>query len=704
MSCNVCNNRSKRRRKFTTAVMSLEDRLSPSLGVGESRGEDAPLSCGDLNTSPGEREAHSSLHSGVPEMNTVSYGESNFLRMLMDAESAANAAAAQLISFKDALDNEPSTSRQTSRKSKITRQRGLLLEKLEDFRQINKSVRQTLKQLQEAEAEQVHADKQVHNLLTRISMAENENEVLKRDLCEMGKRVDELKDLRKEEQDVTKSAVHLTKCVEATRAHLQGQLRSKEAENNRLTVQLRTLERTVTQQRLEMENLKASFSALREKAAQDKEALKKATRAQKHRAVRFEAAVEKYYAQLKEKDAELTNARVQRDSKKHQKELMTDEKEKLISQITFLKSQIIELNARLLKERDDLTSANESMMQQVQKLTAENGDLHFNNATLEVNLFLCISQTSVAQLEAQLADCEAALVEEKIVSQEKNHEAKQLQRQVEDLKAEIAKTRMLHAGALKQIENVQDGREAEVGKVRRELQIRVDRLKSYPQSLSSAEHGLRECEERLHRCQMKCAEKSESIKQLQDKIESQRKQLSSSTEMKESIHEANSQLQEKVHSLQMAMDSLQQENAELIRRLGHQEEAVGLSNRELEQRSSECHALGRQLDSALSDVKEQVHKVKSQAASREEALHTRILELEAQICRRDKELSLLQQSKKTAEKQFEVQLKDLQLSLDQSESHKQSIQNYVDFLKNSYTTMFDEGLQATCFTSSYFLK
>lgn len=57
-----------------------------------------------------------------------------------------------------------------------------------------------------------------------------------------------------------------------------------------------------------------------------------------------------------------------------------------------------------------------------------------------------------------------------------------------------------------------------------------------------------------------------------------------------------------------------------------------------------------------------------------------------------------------AEKQFEVRLKDLQLSLDQSESHKQSIQNYVDFLKNSYTTMFDEGLQASCFGSSYFLK
>lgn len=115
--------------------------------------------------------------------------------MLMDAEAAANSAAIQLVSFKDAMDDEYAVglqqfwiklalckakgfptlnicfwnccpafsliffflmsikdSRQSAKdKRRITRQRGLLLEKLEDFRRINKSVRQKLKQLQEAE-------------------------------------------------------------------------------------------------------------------------------------------------------------------------------------------------------------------------------------------------------------------------------------------------------------------------------------------------------------------------------------------------------------------------------------------------------------------------------------------------------------------------------------------------------------------------
>lgn len=46
-------------------------------------------------------------------------------------------------------------------------------------------------------------------------------------------------------QEKIKSAVNLTKSVDLTRAHLQGQLRNKEAENNRLTVQMRVLYQTV---------------------------------------------------------------------------------------------------------------------------------------------------------------------------------------------------------------------------------------------------------------------------------------------------------------------------------------------------------------------------------------------------------------------------------------------------------------------------
>uniref|UniRef100_A0A3B5MUN3 Uncharacterized protein n=1 Tax=Xiphophorus couchianus TaxID=32473 RepID=A0A3B5MUN3_9TELE len=56
---------------------------------------------------------------------------------------------------------------------------------------------------------------------------------LKKDLDETEKKIGKLMDLQRED------LVHTTKSIEATRTHLQGQLRNKEAENNRLTVHLR---------------------------------------------------------------------------------------------------------------------------------------------------------------------------------------------------------------------------------------------------------------------------------------------------------------------------------------------------------------------------------------------------------------------------------------------------------------------------------
>ncbi|XP_029381022.1 protein BCAP-like [Echeneis naucrates] len=635
--------------------MSPENEVqSPSLGFSSIR-EDLSLSCADLDGCHPEPERRSrprsSLLTRSPETCISCHSESasgasfpdNFQRILMDAEAAANSAAIQLVSFKDAMEDEFAGSKHSPvDKHRITRQRTLLLEKLEDFRRINKSVRQKLKRLQEAEASRVGAGQQIDVLLKKITQAEIENEHLRRNLSETESRVEELMDLRKEEQDNIKTAVHMTKSVEATRVHLQGQLHNKEAENNRLTAKLRTLERTLTEQKMEIDDLRASITTLTEKAAQDQESLKKATRAQKVRAERFEAAIEKCYAQLKEKDAQLASARVERDSRRRQKEQMTDEKDKLDAQVELLNSQIAEMTARLQKEKSELSAANETVMQRVEKLSAENGDLSINNAALKA---------SVAQLEQQLSDCESALIEEKVVSQERKHQAEQSQHQVAQLQAEIEDLRIKYANISREMEEMCDGQDAAA-----------------------------------------------------EKMESQTKLLSSSVEMRESIHEANLQLQEKVKSLQQQMDKLQQENLELVRRLAAQEEALSYSNRQLDQRSTECQALSRQLEAALSDVKQQVKAVTDQARSREDVLRTKILELEAEKSRRDNELKLLRQSKLTAERQFEVRLKDLQLSLDQSESHKQSIQNYVDFLKNSYKTMFDEGLQTSNFGSSYFLK
>ncbi|XP_056913140.1 outer dense fiber protein 2-like isoform X4 [Takifugu flavidus] len=614
--------------------------MSLDHGPGSTR-EDISLSCSDLACCQQQRSSRTrfGLHSASQEIDSSSVlvftsDKSPFLKVLSDAEVAANAAAIQIVSFKDAMDDEFADSRPAATdKRRFARQRGLLLEKLEDFRRLNKSVRQKLRQLQDSEADRLETNRRIDVLKNKIAEAERINECLRNDVTAAETKVEELAELRREEQEKIKSAVNLTKSVEATRAHLQGQLRNKEAENNRLTVQLRSLEKTLIEQKTEIDGLNHHISTLTKKAENAQESLKKACQAQKLRAEKFEAAIEECYDKLKEKDLQLTSARLELDSRRRKKEKMRDETDKVVAHVDLLKSEVSDLTARLQREKNNHVAATETLMQQVKNLTTKNGELGASNALL---------QASVSKLEQQLTDCESALVEETVVSQERKRQVELAQYQVTELQAEV-------------------------------------------------EHLLRGS---------RVAEDQKGVEV--QKMEGHTKFLRSSLEMRESMHKASLQLQEKMDSLNKQMENLRQENLELVRKLGTQEEAFRCSNRQLEQRTSECQALRRQLEEALLDVKQQVNKVKEQSVSKEEALQTKIVELEAEKIRRDNEMRLLHQSKHMAEKQFEVRLKDLQLSLDQSESHKQSVQNYVDFLKQFYTTVFDEGPQMARFGASYF--
>ncbi|XP_015210824.2 protein BCAP isoform X3 [Lepisosteus oculatus] len=562
------------------------------------------------------------------------------LRTLTEAESAASSAAAQLLSLKDTLPDFSSVSRFSSPDElRMSRQKSLLMEKLENFKGVNKSLRQQLQEMQDQEAIQLQADRRVEVLLTKLTEAEAENLNLRRHLRENERRIEELLDLRKKERENTETVVQLSKSVEATRAHLQGQLRHKEAENNRMVVQLRSLERTVTEHKLAIENLKRQMSAALDKAAQEKQALKKATRAQKHRAQRFEAAIEKCYSQLKDKDVKLTEALSAADTWKRHHEMAREEKAPLEAKIAVLQLQITDLTEQLKTGKDKARISNEDLLQKVEKLHSDNADLNLENARL---------MAFIADLEEKLSVSQAEVQEQVSVSHQQKDLLEQYKTQVKELQKEANELKTRCEKVLIENKRVKEGKDTEV-----------------------------------------------------EKVDQQAEELRSSLEVKDSLQEDNLQLQLRLAALQSKIEELESGNQELVHRLASQEEALQYSGKQLEERSAESLSLSRQLEAALADVKQQVSEVKDKALARESVLQSKILELETEKSRKDKELKQLRQSKLSAEKQYEIRLKDLQLSLDQSESHKQSIQNYVDFLKNSYAAMFGEGISSNFGASSF---
>ncbi|XP_026887789.2 outer dense fiber protein 2-like isoform X1 [Electrophorus electricus] len=553
------------------------------------------------------------------------------------AESAACSATLQLMALRDVLEE---CFHENTSEPRLSRQRSSLLQKLDVFKQINTSVRQQIKKLLDKEACLTEMVKQVKDLQEKMMQTERENQELKLNISEKEKKVEELRGLQGPPVETSESVVQRSRSLGFTQARLQGQLRNREAENHRLLSQLKDLERYFAQQKLEVQALRAEVASVSVTASEEKEALKKAIRAHKHRADKFEAAVEKCCNELRDKGVKLADARTERARWLCRQEEATEERLGLDAQITLLKDEVSALQAELQRERDSVHAASDILLAKIEKLNSEKAELNLHNSTLTA---------TIVELEEKLKESEATLQDQTALAEKSKQE-------MEAYQCQLA-----------------------------ELHVRVTELKITLESLHQ--------ETKEHR-----KDRADEVAQM----EGQGEKLKSSLQMKDSILEANTQLQQEVASLQNKLEEVECENQKLIHRLASQEGAQQYSSRQLEERSVECQALRWQLEGALTDVAQQVGNVKEKACSRENAVLARVQELEAENCRQENELRQLQHSKLSSEKQFEMRLRDLQLSLDQSESHKRSIQNYLDFLKNSYTTMFEEVLPP--YSSSYLLK
>ncbi|XP_049603365.1 outer dense fiber protein 2 isoform X2 [Syngnathus scovelli] len=800
-----------------------DERQSQPPGCSSSARYSVTLTCGDPESSHeapktiwtstgGNRtpqvEIHCPRNTGDNDK-----GFGSFVKRLMDAEAAIISAAMQIESFKDILkDSQPTA----VNKQRMVKQSGLLLQKLEDFRQINQVVRKRLNQLLDEEADRIDASTEIDALLTKILQIERENQLLKGDLGVTEKRAEELMFLQQKEKENIKSALNIAKYAEGTRARIQGQLRNKEAENNRLTVQVRTLERTLTQHKAEIDDLKASLTALTEQTSQEKEALKKASRVHKQKAERVEATLDKCLSQLQEKDAQLSTLQEKSETWKLEKEQLTEDKHKLTAHVELLQKQVTGIPIRLqkdmqrqtamvkewekefmerMKERNEQedreedwgkakvekerrefedrekvrgeweTREKEGVRERAEKerwewedqekewvkerakgekkrrewekereerqektrkreeramekargcssereepqgerveemvdIPARHDGVAQQFQSCEVEKENDSGSYATLKLEEQLAECEAALVQEKRMSGEKDRIVEQFQNQVAALEAELSNARLQFQNISQDCQRMEDGEDSKADEVRQQLQVRVEELQHLPKMM-------KETEMKLQTSERKCSEQAEDIKNLQNELQTQVNLVKPTTELRES----SSKLQEQVDTLQKTLEELRQEKLKLEQKLETQEQALCHSNQLLEQSSTRCTDLERQLEQRMSEYqainqqlaqcsgdllnfKEQVKNFKEQVLSKDEALQITV-----------NELRLLRQSKLTVEKKFEARVKELQFSLDKCESHKKNMQNYVDFLKNSYLMIFED--QISTFWSSTFMK
>ncbi|XP_070706338.1 outer dense fiber protein 2 [Pempheris klunzingeri] len=607
------------------------------------------------------------------------------LRKLKEAELDGTAAAKQVSALRESVSKLCSASGSKrlsgSESSVLARQKELLLQKLETFEATNRTLRHLLREQHGSQMESMRLSEQKDTLLKRLADTEAENAHLVVNLQEKDRDVNQLSKLLETEKDNSRSTADLTKSLESTRAHLQGQLRSKEAENNRLNVQIKNLERAANQQKAEKEHLMEQLARLKQQASADREALKRATRAQKQRAECSEATAGQLSVQLLDMDKQVADALSAAETWQSRHAQEVKDKSKLEIELSLLNSRIAELTEQLQNSEDKGRGERETLLDHLHGLSTESTAAKLENQSLKATVSavedkLALSQKELQQVKASIKQYEILLDSYKI--------------QVGKTRAEADEYSARLAQAERDAQVVRGELEQEIEEVRRELLGRLAELEPLPEALRRSELQLQEAHDR-ERSQERCnMELSTTLTDLRLKVESQGSQMELLRQKNKVLLEENRQLQQRVESLERKLEEAGSQNSDLLVVIAKREDTIHSNQLRLEEKTRECSLLSRKLEDALDDARHQVSETRERAATKERSSQSKILDLETQLSRTTSEINQLQRSKEEVERRYQSRLQDLKDRLEQSDSTNRSLQNYVQFLKASYNNVFGD--------------
>ncbi|TDH01775.1 hypothetical protein EPR50_G00166160 [Perca flavescens] len=607
-------------------------------------------------------------------------------RKLTEAELDGTAVAKQVSDLRESvfkLCGANGSRLSGSESSVLARQQELLLQKLETFEATNRTLRHLLREQHGSQQmESIQASEQKDALLKRLVDTEAENAHLVVKLQEKEREINQLSKVIDTEKANAKSTADLSKSLESTRAHLQGQLRNKEAENNRLTVQIKNLERAANQQKAEMEHLTAQLVRLRQQASAGREAMKRATRAQKQRAERSEDTAGQLSVQLLDMEKQVIDAQSAAETWQSRHAQEVKDKSKLEIELSLLNSRIAELTEQLQSTGNRGRAEREALLDHLHGLTTESTAAKLENQSLKatasaVEEKLALSQSELQQVKTSIQQYESLLDSYKI--------------QVGKTRAEALEYQAQLAQAEQEAQAVRGELEQEVEEVRRELLGRLAELESLPEALRRSELQLQEAQDRESSQDRRSMELSTTLTDLRMKVETQGSQVELLRQNNKVLLEEKRQLQQQVESMERKLEEASSQNRDLLVVVAKREDTIHSNQLCLEEKTRECSLLSRKLEEALGDARQQMSETRGLAATKERSTQSKILDLETQLSRTTSEINQLRHSKEEVERRYHSRLQDVKDRLEQSDSTNRSLQNYVQFLKASYANVFGDS-------------
>ncbi|KFP67704.1 Outer dense fiber protein 2-like, partial [Cariama cristata] len=516
--------------------------------------------------------------------------------------------------------------------------------------------------------------KDIGILIQKLIENETQNTNLRRKIFEREKHVKELSSRLQLEKVNAQKEEHLSRSVKAVHAHLQCQIQKKEVENEELKVKRQTLEKKIAVWKLQVGEYKHQMLALKETSEQKKSALKKAIKSQKQRAKHFEAAVENLTSRIRECEVKLSEILLASDVWKNQHDRMLEGKTTLEIQTEDLKKQITSLLEDMKRKEECRRNSDEEILGKLSSVNSENEKLYLENEKLKASL--ATLENSTVSVQNELLDLqEKAKLQENLVEQYKN--------QVQKLQTAVEELQSRYETVLNENKRITENKCLEVDMVRDKMEAELKELEHVCDLLKTAEEKQQGYQEKLVSWERSHAQKCKTLRELHVQEEDSVTSVGS-----HSLEEENCNIQKKYEDLKRQLEKMEFQNEELACQLKKEDESLQCSKLQLEEKIAEYNGLTRQLESALEEGRKMVAEELEKWSYKEQALQTKMLVLETEVREGQEEKKQLLCIFHRNEKHHEVHLKELENILQKSENKNQSIQNYVQFLKALYITMF----------------
>ncbi|EDL82392.1 rCG28773, isoform CRA_a [Rattus norvegicus] len=552
---------------------------------------------------------------------------------------------------------------------KIFEQKDILSKELDTFNRVKLALEHLIKQ-----TDYEQTGPRPPCLLKDLSDSDSENRDLKKKVLEKETYIQELSCLFHNEKESALKANRFSQSVKVVHDRLQLQIQKREVENERLKEHIQSLETQIAKWNLQVKMNKQEAVAVKEASRQKAEALKKASKVYRQRLRHFTGDIEQLTSQIRDQEAKLSEAVSASNDWKSRYEKIAIEKTELEVQIETMKKQISHLLEDLRKMETHGKNSCEEILRKLHSLEDENEALNIENVKLK---------STLDALKDEVASVENELVELQEVEKRQKALVEGYRTQVQKLEEAAAMVKSRCKNLLHENKLIINKKNTKLEKMRGQVETHLEQVEQARNSITSAEQRLQECQENLQRCKEKCAEQALTIRELQGQVDGNYSLLT-----KLSLEEENHLIQLKCENLKEKLEQMDAENKELERKLADQEEFLKHSDLELREKAAECTALSRQLEAALEEGRQKVSEEVEKMSSRERALQMKISDLETELRKKNEEQNQLVGNMSTKAQHQDICLKEIQHSLEKSETQNESIKNYLQFLQISYVTMF----------------